>query len=204
MPRTNIQNEKIKDRRKMQIMKASLSLFCEKNYENVSIDDICKKCRISHGLFYHYFDSKEAIKKALYEDGKDKKEKASVILSNPNIVGLPYIEKSVSLLIDCLKNDPAACFFLYSNYSKLLTSITSYKDIKKNVADKPLLKRLLKEIKEGQKRREVAPGEPEEFLLIYVSLIVGLSFMKMRNKSKVNLIPNDDIVMNLFTRKKGF
>jgi len=203
MPRTTKQNEKIKDQRKRQILRTTLTLFCEKGYENVSIDDICKKCRVSHGLFYHYFESKEAIKNELYLDGKDKKEKPNKILSSQNLKGLSYIEKAIYLLLDSLQNEPAACFFIYWDYSNLLTKIKSYKKIKDAIGDRPVLKRFLKEIKDGQKQREIAPGNPEEFLVIYISFVVGISYLKMRNKSKENLIPSSDVVLNLFTRKKG-
>ena len=204
MPRTNKQNEKIKDRRKSQILKAALALFCEKGYDNVSIDDVCKKCRISHGLFYHYFDTKEAIKNEFYEEGKEKRDEADSMLNNPHLRGYEFIEKSVQMLLQIIKTEPAACFFVYWEFSELLTSINSYKDLKNKLSDHPVLKKTLKEIKEGQKRREVTPGVPEEILLTYISCIVGISFMKMRNKSNVDLIPNDDVIMNIFTRKKGF
>ena len=204
MPRTNKQNEKIKDRRKSQIMKATLSLFCEKGYDNVSIDDICKKCRISHGLFYHYFDTKEAIKNEFYEEGKERRDQANALLNDPHLKGLAFIEKSVSMLLSIIKTEPSSCFFIYWEFTELLVTLKSLKDIKSATNDHPVLKRLLKEIKEGQKRREIAPGNPEEILLSYICLVIGISFMKMRNKSGENLIPNDDIVMNLFARKKGF
>lgn len=204
MPRTNKQNEKIKDRRRSQILKAALALFCEKGYDNVSIDDICKKCRISHGLFYHYFDTKEAIRNAFYEEGKEKRDEADAMLNNPHLRGYEFIEKSVHMLLLMIKTEPAACFFIYWEFSEILTSVKSCKDLKSVLNDHPVLKKTLKEIKDGQKRREVTPGVPEEIMLTFISCIVGISFMRMRNKSNVDLFPNDDVIMNIFTRKKGF
>ena len=34
---------------------------CEKGYDNATVDDIVKKAKCSHGLFYHYFKNKKEI-----------------------------------------------------------------------------------------------------------------------------------------------
>ncbi len=51
MPKTARQLEKIKARRKEQIVLAGLKVFCEKGYEGAKVDDIVKKAGCSHGLF---------------------------------------------------------------------------------------------------------------------------------------------------------
>lgn len=50
------------------IMKTALGLFTSKGYFNTSIHDIRKEADISIGAIYHYFSSKEAIVKAIYDD----------------------------------------------------------------------------------------------------------------------------------------
>jgi AcrR family transcriptional regulator len=50
-----------KEVRKDQILSAALALFEQKGFEGVSVDEIAAKARISKGLAYHYFASKEEI-----------------------------------------------------------------------------------------------------------------------------------------------
>ncbi|HDR4440076.1 TetR family transcriptional regulator [Bacillus thuringiensis serovar brasilensis] len=44
-----------------------LNLTKEKKFENITIDDICKKANVSVGTFYHYFSSKEDIYKKIFQ-----------------------------------------------------------------------------------------------------------------------------------------
>lgn len=59
---------------KMDLIKSALELFSEKGYEETSIDDICEKAEVSHGLFYYYFDSKEDVIEAITENMVEKIE----------------------------------------------------------------------------------------------------------------------------------
>lgn len=48
------------------MMEVALSMFMEKGYEHVSVDDIIEATGTSKGTFYHYFKSKDAIISAIY------------------------------------------------------------------------------------------------------------------------------------------
>lgn len=48
------------------MMDVALSMFMEKGYENVSVDDIITATGTSKGTFYHYFKTKDAIIADLY------------------------------------------------------------------------------------------------------------------------------------------
>ena len=49
------------DVRKQEFLTATLELFCEKGYDNTSINDIIGKVGVTKGAFYYYFKSKEDI-----------------------------------------------------------------------------------------------------------------------------------------------
>lgn len=68
MPRTPAQNQAIKDRRRGKLLEAAIKVFARLGYDDVSVDSITNQARCSHGLFYHYFDSKEDIFRALYNE----------------------------------------------------------------------------------------------------------------------------------------
>ncbi len=60
-PRTKIQLESIKEARKEQILEAAFQLFSIKGYHHTSINDIAVKAKLSKGLLYNYFKSKEDL-----------------------------------------------------------------------------------------------------------------------------------------------
>ena len=68
MPRTAEQNQNIKDRRRAKLLAFALKAFAIHGYDKTAIDDITKLAKCSHGLFYHYFDSKEAVFAALIDE----------------------------------------------------------------------------------------------------------------------------------------
>ena len=68
MPRTPEQNQSIKDRRRGKLLTYALKAFALNGYDRTAVDDITKPAKCSHGLFYHYFDSKEAVFKALIDE----------------------------------------------------------------------------------------------------------------------------------------
>lgn len=49
------------DVRRLELLETSLSLFGERGYERVSVQDITEAVGIAKGTFYHYFDSKEEL-----------------------------------------------------------------------------------------------------------------------------------------------
>lgn len=74
------------------ILKHASILFCENNYDNVTIREIAEAAGVSPAEIYHYFDGKDAILKAVYQRYCD------VLLENapPPDVYLPILEKGTA------------------------------------------------------------------------------------------------------------
>lgn len=71
-PRTIPQNEQIRKQKSEQIMNVALELFAEKGYHATSISDIAKRAKISKGLLYNYFESKNKLLESIISEGFDK------------------------------------------------------------------------------------------------------------------------------------
>jgi AcrR family transcriptional regulator len=71
MPRTKNQFEIIRKSSKEKILKVSLELFAKKGYHATSIAQIARKAKISKGLMYHYFTSKEKLLDEIIQQGFD-------------------------------------------------------------------------------------------------------------------------------------
>ncbi|TDZ95526.1 TetR/AcrR family transcriptional regulator [Mycobacteroides salmoniphilum] len=57
--------------RRIELLELAMSLFLERGYEKVSLNDLIATSGISKGAFYHYFPSKEALVSALAERSAD-------------------------------------------------------------------------------------------------------------------------------------
>lgn len=58
-----------KEARPAELMSAALDLFVERGYAATKLDDVAAKAGVSKGTLYLYFESKEALFKAVIEQG---------------------------------------------------------------------------------------------------------------------------------------
>lgn len=54
--------------RKQQILETAMKLFYEKGYENTSLEDLANELNIVKGLCYRYFNSKQALLYAVFDE----------------------------------------------------------------------------------------------------------------------------------------
>jgi AcrR family transcriptional regulator len=57
-----------KDARPQEILEAALSVFAERGFAAARMDDIAQRARVSKGTIYLYFESKEAVFRALIQE----------------------------------------------------------------------------------------------------------------------------------------
>jgi AcrR family transcriptional regulator len=69
MPRTKKQFEEIRESSKGKILSVALELFAKKGYHATSISQIAQKAKISKGLMYNYFASKEKLLDEIIQHG---------------------------------------------------------------------------------------------------------------------------------------
>ena len=68
MPRTAEQNEQIRQATRTAIVEAAMTCFAQNGYAHTSIRQIATQAGVSTGLMYHYFESKEALLEAVFEN----------------------------------------------------------------------------------------------------------------------------------------
>jgi AcrR family transcriptional regulator len=69
MPYSLTSRKRRKDARPSELSAAALSLFVEKGFAATRLEDIAARAGVSKGTLYLYFDSKEALFKAVIQDG---------------------------------------------------------------------------------------------------------------------------------------
>ena len=61
MPRSAKDNLEIREARRDEILNAAMRVFADKGFAGTKISEVAAEAGLSHGLVYHYFESKEAI-----------------------------------------------------------------------------------------------------------------------------------------------
>jgi AcrR family transcriptional regulator len=56
------------EERRREILDAAVRVFARKGYHTCRVGDIAEEAGVSHGLLYHYFDSKEAILETVFRE----------------------------------------------------------------------------------------------------------------------------------------
>jgi AcrR family transcriptional regulator len=102
MPRTKAQNEEIRNKTRKLILDSSLKLFANKGFHGTSISDIAKAAGISKGLAYNYFESKQQIVEAIFEEAISTGSKLEKEL---NSISDPYkkLEFLIHMMFDYVK-----------------------------------------------------------------------------------------------------
>ena len=68
MPRTAEQNRQIREATRTTIINSGMILFAQNGYAHTTIKMIAEQANISTGLMYHYFNSKENLLHAVFEN----------------------------------------------------------------------------------------------------------------------------------------
>ena len=171
MPRSSEQNRIIKDRRRAKLLRAALRVFAAKGYRGTSVDDITKEARCSHGLFYHYFESKADAYEAVLKE--------LVIPSN----AVPPLEEALAKHGDAGLALIGAYIEQITNGDKIQwASAMVYMGIgdgeeakiaqKVGISTVNAKTALIELIKEGQEEGVAIEGDPEEIAEIVSSVIL--------------------------------
>jgi AcrR family transcriptional regulator len=125
-PRTEIQYEQIRSEKRKLIMDIALEVFAEKTFQGASISMIAERAKISKGLLYNYFESKEALLKEIINLGVQDMWK----FFDPNHDGVLTKEEFIFFIkksFDVVKEN--------INYWKLYTAIMFQPDVVELIKD---------------------------------------------------------------------
>lgn len=104
-PRSPEQFAEIREQRKHQILDAALHVFAEDSYQGASMASVAKRAKVSKGLIYNYFKSKEEILKTLLVDVFD--EMMELMDVNPDVpLTREDFVKFIELSIDEVVRNP--------------------------------------------------------------------------------------------------
>ncbi|AZQ61148.1 TetR/AcrR family transcriptional regulator [Flammeovirga pectinis] len=118
--------------KKEQIIEVATALFAEKGFENTSISEVCETAKVSKGLIFHHFKSKNGLLREIFSRTTDMIKKNNLNHNDGN--AYDTISLLLNSFFDQLKRDKT---FLQLNVSVISQPTTReiIKDLVKERAD---------------------------------------------------------------------
>ncbi|SFJ81305.1 transcriptional regulator, TetR family [Paenibacillus sp. UNC496MF] len=172
MPRLKEEQlQRIYEERKRQLTSAAVKVFAQRGLPGTKISMITAEAGVSHGLFYHYFKTKEELFIALVREAVETslKEMDDLI----RLTGSP-IEK-IRLLTEGMLDASGAPYFMLLHRARNFEEVPE--EVGRLIREHPMdiyVKRLLPLFEEGQQRGEIADGDPEELIAGFLTVLSGV------------------------------
>ncbi|QQE77860.1 TetR/AcrR family transcriptional regulator [Alicyclobacillus sp. SO9] len=159
--------------RREQILNCSLDMIIRRGFESMKIRDIADTLNISVGLFFNYFESKEAVYEELVRFGLS--GPGSLLELNVEGIGpIELFEKMTATIFESLQtNSIASKIFLLM--SQTVNSDAVPDSVKKLVHDFDAVSPLIPTIRKGQECGEIKLGDPTALAVAYWGAVQGIA-----------------------------
>ncbi len=172
MPRPPGENQRIRDERHEQILRAAARVFARKGLAATKITDIAEAAGTSHGLVYHYFTSKEEIFRQLITRALGG---MSRLLAEADSRGGTATERLGWLIGELTASaKEAEDDALLIQHALISDSVPA--DVRQLVMREPprLLAQLSGLLREGQEAGDILAGDPGQLAYFFLSGIQGM------------------------------
>ncbi len=188
-PRSNEAFQAIKDARRADILMSALMIFARQGYAATRISRITQKAGISHGLFYHYFESKEAI---FIELVRMAIEGSNLFVRAIASQDLPPAEKVQAMAAGVLESlretDDTALFFLLVLQASVSEGVPEAASQIAKTQTIPI--ELLSGIAaEGQQNGSVRDGDPVQMTIAFWAAVQGLAIQHLVGEKAISVSP---------------
>jgi AcrR family transcriptional regulator len=201
MSRSPEKNKKIREESINKIRKAALEVFSNKGFSASRIQDIAIEAKISQGLLYRYYSSKEEIFADLISDSLDKMSESALYVKNMEGTFEKKLEFAIKNLIKSINEKDN-----FGKTSRLVLQGVAAAKISDEV--KNMLKRkmdipygiMAEFMEEGQTSGEIIDGDPYDLSVIFWSMVNGFVLFQ-NNRDNSSKLPNYNTVKYMFLRK---
>ncbi len=173
MPRDTEQNQRLKDERRDQIVRAAVTIFARKGLALTRISDIAAAADLSYGLIYHYFHDKEEIYQLILEHAVQGGIRLAVEAAR--LPGSPW-ERLRFLCEQMLAGEREQPDYFVIVLQALVTEArpSAFHESLVRYGEQ-LLESITSLIREGQQAGQVADIDARELALTLLAVIQGLS-----------------------------
>lgn len=194
MPRSEEANRRVREVVTAKILEGARKVFARKGM-GATMADIAAAARVSQGLAYRYFASKEAIIKALVQESIESSSEFASILDMPGTPGerLAFI---ISRLLQARRERPEFFMLFY----QMLSDETAADSIREEVSKRGLaMTGVFRQlIIDGQATGEIAAGDPDQLVTALTVYLDGLSRLSVYNPEQFNKhFPDAEIILRV-------
>ena len=200
MGRNEELNKKIRDERREQILNAALKIFATRGLGSTKVSDIASAAKISHGLVYQYFSSKDEIFETLVQEAMDSTEAAAEMCKK--IPGSPserikyFLTMFINSLEEQMNNGEYPYYFLIMIQAQSFEMVSD--KVKEIVYGKPfsLGTFFYEAIVEGQNLGEISKDDPMKLTSLLLKLTLGIALSINPNEEPMPM-PDVDTIMKM-------
>ncbi len=195
MPRKPAANAEIRKARRKEILRAAARVFAERGLREAKVSDIARAAGLSHGLIYHYFDSKDALAEAIFDE---KLNQMSNILASGLGEGsvIERLARGCELFVEQTSAEPEVALFV----TQAVVNRALPDSLRERLTGsaQAAFEQLTTLITEGQKTGEVDDNVPAGALATAVAALVrGLSLFHEVKVGPTPVAPPVDVIARL-------
>ncbi|NRD80180.1 TetR/AcrR family transcriptional regulator [Bacillus sp. BRMEA1] len=188
------QLDQIRDERREQIKQAALKMFARRGYTGTKTSMIAKEARISEGLIYRYFNSKEELFITLVQELMEEARRELEYVEY--LPGTPF-EQIRALTKNMLDEKNMYAFMLMERARKADDVPEKVTQIFEEVSTNVLIVPIIPIFAKGQELGEFSPGEPRRMLSWYFTIINSL--LTQEEIDEEYGLPDVDVLMRILT-----
>ncbi len=196
MPRTKEANQHIREEQRAKILDGARKVFARKGMA-ATMAEVAAEASVSQGLAYRYFASKEAIFHVLVEQAVQ--SGIAGIQRIPQMPGTPgeRLGFLVSRPWEARREHPEFFQLMYQVLSDEATPDDLRELVgRQGLAYQDMMRQL---IVEGQATGEVAGGDPDQLVTVFLACLDGLSRQALREPEWVKKhFPETEIILRIF------
>lgn len=204
MPKTEEQNKKIVEIRREEILEAALEEFSRQGYSGTKISDIVKRAKISQGLIYHYYKSKDELYLAVIEKSQESAKSLEDIYYHYSLKGWDGLVTLTESILTWLKNGGEGKLrFFFMQQAALLKPMPA--GVKESLSKSFELNGFIVNlISEAQEEGKVVEGNPKKLSELYWILVQGIIMnsviMENMGLEYVDALPNSNSILRVIKK----
>jgi AcrR family transcriptional regulator len=194
-PRSEEQNELIKDERREQILSAALRAFARRGFAATKISDIVERAGMSHGLVYHYFKSKEEIFYVLLERAMQTSIQSIVGVESLALSPIEKIRQIANYILGGIESfEDSAYYFLIVAHASVMENPEEEREDLLSISAGST-QSMMRILTAGQQAGEIREGDVSGMALTFFGAIQGLAMYKLAMENFK--MPDPELLVNI-------
>lgn len=195
-PRNENQNMQLREERREQILQAALKVFSRRGLAATKISEIAKEAGLSHGLVYHYFNSKDEIFITLVKKALEGSKLVVDLASQQKLSPLDQLHWLTKTILTGLSNDGAYFFLIIV---QAFTSDAVPDQVKEMISSNSssTFEGILPIILAGQQAGQIVKEDPAKLASSYFAMIQGISMQHVQQVDELTA-SDTDLILKIF------